>query len=188
MQTEIQFAGFGGQGILLSAKLMAQAAMNQGYFVAWVPSYGPEMRGGTAFCCVVISNKPVGSPLVTDDACCAMVMNLPSMLKFEPRVTPGGRLLVNSSLIDIPASRDDLEVFYIPAVEEATACGNGKMANMVMLGAYLELTGIIKPQSVLDAFHKVFGSKAKKLLAANRTALERGAEVLHSQAFVPAAA
>jgi len=180
-------AGFGGQGVMSLGQLLTYAGMLEGKEVSWMPSYGPEMRGGTAFCCVNISDKPIGSPLIGDDASCAIVMNLPSFNKFEPRVASGGELLVNSSLIDRVSSRDDIQVYYIPANKEAVRCGNVKMANMVMLGAYLELTGIVSHSSIVNAFKKVFGSKAARLLAQNKTALDRGAECIRSQIPLTAA-
>ena len=180
-------AGFGGQGVMSLGQLLAYAGMTEGKEVSWMPSYGPEMRGGTAFCCVNISDKPIGSPLISDDASFAIVMNLPSFHKFEPRVAAGGELLVNSSLIDQLSSRSDLHVYYIAANEEAVRCGNVKMANMVMLGAYLELTGAVRRSSIVNAFKKVFGSKAARLLSQNQKALERGAECLRSQIPLTAA-
>lgn len=174
-------AGFGGQGVMSLGQLLTYAGMLEGKEVSWMPSYGPEMRGGTAFCCVNISDKPIGSPLIGDDANCAIVMNLPSFEKFEPRVASAGELLVNSSLIEQLSSRDDLHVYYIPANEEAVRCGSVKMANMVMLGAYLELTGVVHRSSILNAFKKVFGAKAARLLSQNKTALDHGAECIRSQ-------
>jgi len=180
-------AGFGGQGVMSLGQLLTYAGMLEGKEVSWMPSYGPEMRGGTAFCCVNISDKPIGSPLIGDDASCAIVMNLPSFQKFEPRVASGGELLVNSSLIEQLSSRDDLHVYYIPANEVAVRCGSVKMANMVMLGAYLELTGVVHRSSIVNAFKKVFGAKAARLLSKNKTALDHGAECIRSQIPLTAA-
>lgn len=169
-------AGFGGQGVMSLGQLLAYAGMIEGKEVSWMPSYGPEMRGGTAYCCVNVSEQPIGSPLITNDATCAIVMNLPSFKRFEPLVIPGGDLLINSSLIDITSNRDDIHVHYIPANEEAMTCGNVKMANMVMLGSYLALTGIVEHASVITAFKKVFGTKANRILKQNKEALKRGAD------------
>ena len=180
-------AGFGGQGVMSLGQLLAYAGMIEGKEVSWMPSYGPEMRGGTAYCCVKISDNPIGSPLITDDANSAIVMNLPSFYKFEPWVIPGGELLVNSSLIDQESSRNDLHVHYIPANEEAVACGNVKMANMVMLGAYLELTDIVSLPSIVTAFKKVFANKADRLLQQNQKALLRGIECIRNQVPLTAA-
>jgi 2-oxoglutarate ferredoxin oxidoreductase subunit gamma len=180
-------AGFGGQGVMSLGQLLAYAAMIEDKEVSWMPSYGPEMRGGTAYCCVNISDKPIGSPMITDDASCAIVMNLPSFQKFEPWVVSGGDLLVNSSLINQLSRRNDLHVHYIPANEEAVCCGNVKMANMVMLGAYLELTDIVLKSSILYAFKKVFGKKGRRLLLQNEKALQRGADYIRGQIPLTAA-
>jgi len=179
-------AGFGGQGVMSLGQLLAYAGMIEGKHVTWLPSYGPEMRGGTAYCCVMVSEQPIGSPLITEDATCAIVMNLPSLLKFEARIARGGLLLLNSSLIEQKATRTDLHVHYIPAVEAAVACGNSKIANMVMLGAYLEMTGFVKHASVIEAFKKVFDNKSKLILQQNSTALNKGAEIIHDQLLVTA--
>ncbi len=168
-------AGFGGQGVMSLGQLLAYAGMIEGKHVSWMPSYGPEMRGGTAYCNVMVSDTPVGSPIIGDDATCAIVMNQPSLTKFETSVAPGGLLLVNSSLIEATASRKDIDVHYIPAVELATESGNDRAANMVMLGAYLELTGVVQQENITKAFKKVFGSKAAKLLPVNIRALKNGA-------------
>jgi len=174
-------AGFGGQGVMSLGQLLAYAGMIEGREVSWMPSYGPEMRGGTAFCCVKLSDRPIGSPLIADDASCAIVMNLPSFKKFESRVAPGGVLLVNSSLIDQLSCRNDIDVHYVPANEIAVECGNVKMANIVMLGAFLETTEVVDRSSVVTAFKKVFGKKAEQLLNQNRTALRRGAAHVREQ-------
>jgi len=178
MQSEVMFAGFGGQGILFSAKILAHAAMEQGYEVVWIPSYGPEMRGGTAYCSVVVSDTPVGSPIVTGNATAVIVMNLPSLLKFESNVRPGGMLLVNSSLIDKSVDRGDIRVHRIFANELAVQCGMPRAANMVMLGAYLALAKPVKIESITLAFMKVFGAKADRLLDKNIQALRLGAEAV----------
>ncbi len=174
-------AGFGGQGVMSLGQLLAYAGLIEGREVSWLPSYGPEMRGGTAYCCVNISDRPIGSPLISDDADCAIVMNLPSFLKFEPQIVPGGRVLVNSSLIDEQSTRADLHACYIPANEIALKCGNAKMANMVMLGAYIKLTGIVSESSVMKAFGKVFAKKTARFREQNKAALKRGAACIGDQ-------
>lgn len=178
-------AGFGGQGVMSLGQLLAYAGMIEGKQVTWMPSYGPEMRGGTAYCCVVLSDHAVGSPIITDDATCAIVMNSPSLLKFEPLVSPGGILLVNSSLVDHEPLRDDLQTYHIAAFEEAVDCGNGNMANMIMLGAYLFLSGAVQQASALEAFNKVFGSKGEEIQALNEEALRRGAFLAEGEAMAP---
>ncbi len=172
-------AGFGGQGVMSLGQLLAYAGMLEGKEVSWMPSYGPEMRGGTAYCSVVIADEPVGSPIVTTNATCAIVMNQPSLEKFERSVVSGGLLLINSSLAGRGARRRDLRAYAIPANELAAACGNPRAANMVMLGAYLALTGAVTTAAVVEAFSKVFGEKAARLLDLNIRALEQGAAAVY---------
>jgi 2-oxoglutarate ferredoxin oxidoreductase subunit gamma len=169
-------AGFGGQGVMSMGQLIAYAGMLEERFVTWMPSYGPEMRGGTAYCSVMVSEKPVGSPIITSKASCVIVMNYPSLKKFEYLVAPRGLLLVNSSMTAEKCSRDDINAYYIPANDLALACGNGKVANMIMLGACLALTNIAAADSIIEAFKKVFGEKAEKLIPLNVEALTRGME------------
>lgn len=171
-------AGFGGQGVMSMGQLLTYAGMLEGKEVSWLPSYGPEMRGGTANCAVTVSNKPVGSPLISDDATCAIVMNLPSLDKFENDVVPGGKVLINSSLIERKVEREDVEAYYINANELANELGNPKVANMVMLGAYLELSKTVEVESVLEAFKKVFGPSKEKFVPLNKEALLKGAEAV----------
>lgn len=171
---EIICAGFGGQGVMSMGQLLTYSGMLEEKNVSWLPSYGPEMRGGTANCSVIVSDKPIGSPIVTD-ATSAIVMNLPSLLKFEKDVVKDGLLLVNSSLIEAKTTRDDIKAYYIPANEIAGEIGNAKAANMVMLGAFLELTKIVEVESVLSAFKKVFGPSKEHLIPMNKEALEKGA-------------
>ena len=137
-------------------QLLTYAGMIEGKNVSWLPSYGPEMRGGTANCSVIVSDQLVGSPIVTD-ATSVIAMNLPSLLKFEKDLVKDGLLLINSSLIDHKASRDDIKGYYVPANELANEVGNAKVANMVMLGAFIELTKIVDTQSIMAALKKVFG-------------------------------
>ena len=171
-------AGFGGQGVMSLGQLLTYAGMIENKHVTWLPSYGPEMRGGTAYCNVVISDSPVGSPIVTGNATCAIVMNLPSLLKFEKSVVPGGMVLVNSSLIDQTVTRRDVHAYSIPAGELASECGNVRAANMVMLGAYIALAGPVKVASIIKAFKKVFGKKGLSFLDLNVAAMHRGAEAV----------
>lgn len=171
-------AGFGGQGVMSMGQLLTYAGMLESKEVSWLPSYGPEMRGGTANCSVIVSDKPIGSPVVTNDATCAVVMNLPSLIKFEADVEKGGKILVNTSLIAQKVERTDIEAYYLPANEIAIELGNAKVANMVMLGALLEITKTVETESVLDAFKKVFGPSKEKFVPLNRAALEKGAEAV----------
>lgn len=177
MQERVVMAGFGGQGVMSMGQLLTYAGMIENKNVSWLPSYGPEMRGGTANCNVMVSDSPIGSPIVTE-ATAAIVMNLPSLDKFEDDVVEGGNLLINSSLIEKKAKRDDLNKYYIPANELAVELGNAKVANMVMLGAYLELTKAVKIESIVEALKKVFGESKSHLIPINKKALEKGAEAV----------
>lgn len=176
MATEkIIMAGFGGQGVMSMGQLLTYAGMIENKQVSWLPSYGPEMRGGTANCAVIVSDTPVGSPIITEDATAALVLNLPSLVKFEKNLQPGGNLLINSSLIEKKAEREDVNAYYIPANEIANELGNNKVANMVMLGAYLELTKVVSVDTVIEALKKVFGPSKADLVPLNKEALSRGA-------------
>ncbi|MGO1368956.1 MAG: 2-oxoacid:acceptor oxidoreductase family protein [Senegalia sp. (in: firmicutes)] len=177
MQESIIIAGFGGQGVMSIGQLLTYAGMIENKNVSWLPSYGPEMRGGTANCNVMVSDSNIGSPIVTE-ATAAIVMNRPSLEKFENDIIKGGNLLINSSLIDSKPKRDDLKVYYIPANELAMDIGNSKVANMIMLGAYLELTNAVEIDSIIEAFKKVFGDSKSHLIPINKEALEKGAEAV----------
>ena len=176
MQNEVQFAGFGGQGIMLIGKILAHAAMKEGYEVSWVPSYGPEMRGGTAHCTVIISEDEIGSPVVTRPQV-AMVMNLPSLDKYEPLIKPGGLLVVNSSLVDRDAERTDIDVVSVPANDIAEEMGEKRLANMVLLGALLEKLPILPANEVAEALGRHIPEHRRNLLDANLKAMKRGAAV-----------
>lgn len=180
MEQKVIMAGFGGQGVMAIGKLLAYAGMIEEKHVTWMPSYGPEMRGGTANCAVVVSDEEVGSPLISKDGTAAIVMNLPSMTKFEKELLPGGKLIINKSLIDIEPTRKDIEAYYVNANELAMELGNAKVANMVMLGAYLELTKIVEVESILQAFVKVFGENKSHLVPLNKDALAKGAEAIRN--------
>ncbi len=175
--TEIVMAGFGGQGMLLAGKVLAQAAMALGKEVSWLPSYGPEMRGGTANVTVCISSKPIGSPLI-DTPRALLVMNLPSLEKFAPMVRPGGVIVVNSSLVPKDPARADCVVVKVAAREVAEQAGTHKASNFVMLGAYVGATGVLPAEAVEAAIEAEFeGSKAKFVptnLAAFRAGLALG--------------
>ena len=172
MQSEVMFAGFGGQGILLSAKILAQAAMNEGKEVAWVPSYGPEMRGGTAYCTVVISDRLIGSPIIRNPMH-LVAMNRPSLEKFAPMVKPGGVILVNSSLIPIDSGREDVDEVRIPVNDIAVRLGSVRSANIVALSAFVARTGLVSMDTLRDCVEAEF-SKKKKLVPMNLAAVEEG--------------
>jgi len=174
MQVEVKFAGFGGQGIMLAGKLLALAGMEEGRQVAWIPSYGPEMRGGTAYCDVVISDRPIGSPIVNHPLH-LVVMNRPSLEKFGPAIKKEGLIITNSTLIPITADRDDLTEVRVPCNQIAIEIGNPKGANMVALGAYVACSRIVAMDAVEHAVRHEFEKKAK-LVDINLEALRRGAE------------
>lgn len=178
LDEKIVCAGFGGQGVMLIGQLITYAGMIDGKQVSWLPSYGPEMRGGTANCSVMVSDGPIGSPVISNNATAAIIMNLPSLVKFESEVLPGGKLLINSSLIEKKAERTDVDVYYVPCNDIANELGNMKVANMVMLGAFLELTKLVKVESVIAALEKIFGEAKKNLIEINRTAMAKGAEAV----------
>lgn len=174
MQEEIIISGFGGQGALFAGQLLAYAAMDSGYYVTWIPSYGPEMRGGRARCTVVISDEEIGSPLVRRPSS-AIVLNIPSMEAFEPAVKPGGVLVVNSSLVPQKSERDDIRVFYIPATDIASELGNMRLANVVCLGALVRATGILPLEAIKQALDQHLPERHRQLLPLNNQALDRGA-------------
>ncbi|MFH2059570.1 MAG: 2-oxoacid:acceptor oxidoreductase family protein [Pseudomonadota bacterium] len=175
MQTEIQFAGFGGQGILLSAKLLAYTAMKQGYFVAWVPSYGPEMRGGTAYCTVVIGDKRIGSPVIKNPSH-LVAMNRPSLEKFAATVKPGGIIFINSSLIPTRSERNDIIELIVPANDIAIQAGSVKAANIVALSAFVAKSKIVDLDMLKDCIKEEFADKAK-IIPLNMNAFDRGVAV-----------
>ncbi len=170
-------AGFGGQGVMSMGRLLAYTGMLKGLEVSWLPSYGPEMRGGTANCNVIISETPIGSPIITRDATAVIAMNLPSMRKFEVELVENGLLVLNRSLISVDGERHDIRSVPVAANEEASGLGSGKAANMVMLGSFLALTNLFTVDEVADALQKVFGPRKVDLLPLNRAALERGYEL-----------
>ncbi len=176
MENKIICAGFGGQGVMSMGQLLAYAGMIEGKNVSWLPSYGPEMRGGTANCAVTVSDEEISSPIITNDADVAIIMNLPSLIKFENDVKPGGKIFINSSLITKKVERTDVEVHYIDANELAKEIGNAKAANLVMLGALLKSMSIVDIEAILEAFKKVFGPSKEKFIPQNRDALVKGGE------------
>jgi len=172
MQNDVIMAGFGGQGILLIGKVLAYAGMNDGKEVSWLPSYGPEMRGGTCNCTVVISDRPVGSPVIQSPRA-VVAMNLPSLDKFEPTMRPGGVLLINSSLIHREARRHDVTVIRVPANGIANELGNPRAANMVILGAYIGATDAVTLEQVEEVVRDSFAAKPA-LIEVNLEALRKG--------------
>ena len=169
------FAGFGGQGMLLIGKFLAMACMLDGKHVSWLPSYGPEMRGGTANCSVTVSDQPIGSPLVAD-ADCIVAMNRPSLDKFEHAVKPGGVLVINSSIIDRKAERDDIQVVYCDANRIAEEVGNPKGANVAILGALMAADDVCETDKMIEAIRLELGERKARFLEGNKAALAAGME------------
>jgi 2-oxoglutarate ferredoxin oxidoreductase subunit gamma len=177
MTHEILFAGFGGQGVLSMGMTLAYAGLVEGKEVSWMPSYGPEMRGGTANCIVIISSKPISSPLVTRfDA--VLALNQPSLLKFENAVKPNGILMYDSDACIIPPSRTDITVVPVPAEEVAKQLNNLKVKNMVMLGSFLSACEVVSIPAVVKALAKVLPERYHHLLEVNHQALLRGEQLV----------
>ncbi len=177
MQQEFIFAGFGGQGVLLMGQLLAHAAMDEGKKVSWIPSYGPEMRGGTANCTVIVSDREIGSPVVSEPSC-VVAMNLPSLDKFEDQVKPGGVLVINSSLVTREPKRKDVTVVKVAATDIANEMGNVRVANMVALGAVIGATGVVTAESLLEALRKNLPAHRQNLLPLNKEAIEKGRDAV----------
>jgi 2-oxoglutarate ferredoxin oxidoreductase subunit gamma len=174
MEKSFVFAGFGGQGVILAGKLLAQAGVDYGLEVTWLPSYGPEMRGGTANCTVVLSDEPIGSPVV-DNPTALVAMNLPSLVRFEKTVAEGGTILVNSSLIAQTTERSDVHALNVPANDIALSLGNARAANMVALGAIVKATGVVPLELIKSTMTKMLSHKdSAKLVAVNEHALGAG--------------
>lgn len=173
MIKSIVIAGFGGQGVMLMGKIIAESAMLDGLNVTWLPSYGPEMRGGTANCTVIIGDEPIGSPVV-DTPDVVIAMNIPSMLKFEEVVKKDGIMILNSSVIDREPTRKDVRVYKIEANKIADAIGNSKVLNMVTLGAFAKVTGLVKLEMIEKALEETFAGRNKKLIELNLEAVQSG--------------
>jgi len=171
MSSKMFFAGSGGQGIMLMGQMVASAAILDDKATTFFPSYGPEMRGGTANCTVIVSDKPISSPLIFESDC-VVAMNLPSMLKFEPTLKAGGVLLLNKSLIHQEAKRSDITVYEIPVTDLAHDLGDNRVANMIMLGAFARTTGIVSPEKLEKIIHDTFGAKGKNLVELNLKAFK----------------
>ena len=177
MEKQFLIAGFGGQGVLLIGTLIAKAAMLEDHEVSWMPSYGPEMRGGEANCAVVVSDEQIGSPLVNEPPV-LIAMNKPSLVKFMPQMPEGGTLLYNSSLIRDVEIRGDVKAIAVPCNEIADALQNSRVANMVMLGAYIAKTKCVDIENIIEALRYKLGEKKEHLIPVNREALLRGAAAI----------
>jgi len=173
MEKQILIAGFGGQGILFAGKFLAYEGLIAGMSLSWLPSYGPEMRGGTANCSVILSDGKIGSPLVTKPDILA-ALNLPSLDKYENDVKPGGQIYINSSLIERKVLRADVEVFYVPATKKAEENGLKSLANMVMIGNMLKNSNLFPFESMTDALEKIIPPSKAELHDYNMKMLELG--------------
>lgn len=175
MYYDVFISGFGGQGILLAGQLLAQAGLERGLNVTFFPSYGVEMRGGTARCTVVLSDEEIGSPIV-DNPACVIAMNQPSLVRYRDRVADGGLLIVNSSLARMEdAAREGIRVHSIPMSELAIELGNARLANMVALGAFAGLSGTLKPGEIADALEVVISTRNRSFIPLNEKAILEGA-------------
>ena len=177
MHEKIIIAGFGGQGVMLAGQLLTYAGMYEDKQVSWLPSYGPEMRGGTANCHVTVSDKPIGSPIIAE-ATSVIIMNQPSLDKFYPLLKQGGDLFINSSLVDTKIEDDNIHIFYIPANEIAREIGNDKAANMVLLGAYLARHPIVSLKTIGDVLTKTMTGAKTKFIPMNLEAIDRGKQLI----------
>ncbi len=174
MDQELIIAGFGGQGILSMGKILAYAGLHEGKNVSWLPSYGPEMRGGTANCNVIISEEPVGSPIISQ-ATALIVMNQPSLEKFEDMVAPGGIIILDSSLVPVMPKREDVKVFAIPATTHAYEMGNATFAGIILLGKFIGETGVISKENFENALKSVLPARKHGLIPEEMVALDWGA-------------
>ena len=171
--TQILIAGFGGQGVLFAGKFLAYKGLVQDKQVSWLPSYGPEMRGGTANCSVILSDSPVGSPIITNPDV-LVAMNLPSLQKFVDAVVPGGQIFIDSTLIDAKVERTDVQVFYIPATQLAKDAGFATLANMVLMGKVMKESGAVDFADNRKALESFIPAKKANLIDVNCQALQTG--------------
>ena len=176
MTTQILIAGFGGQGILFTGKFLAYKGLIENRQVSWLPSYGPEMRGGTASCGVILSDEPVGSPIVSKPDV-LIAMNIPSLDRYEDSVAPGGVIIADSTLIGRKVRRTDVTAYYVPATQMASDAGIPTLANMIIAGKLLKILNADAPDSVAAALEKVISAKHRDMLDVNRKALEMGANI-----------
>jgi len=170
---QLLISGFGGQGLLMTGKVLAYKWMLEGYNVSWLPSYGPEMRGGTASCAVVVSEHMIGSPIVANPNV-LMVMNLPSLDKFEDKVTPGGKIFIDSSLVERKVQRTDVDTYYIPASQMASDSGMTKLANMILMGKFLQVYGETDIDAIGAGLDKCIPASLKDLYDVNMKAIKLG--------------
>jgi len=174
-EKQILFAGFGGQGVLSMGLFLTHMAMNAGKSVSWVPSYGAEMRGGTANCLVTIADEEISSP-ITENPWMAVIMNRPSLDKFEEKIKPNGTIVINSSMVDRMPNRKDINVLELPVNEIAEKLGNTRGANMILLGAYLEKTGVVEAEKAMEHFKTIFKDKEESIIEKNKEAFLTGVQ------------
>lgn len=167
------FSGFGGQGVLMMGISLANSAMNKGYHVTYLPAYGAEMRGGTANCTVALGDEEIASP-VSSEPNYLVVMNAPSLFSFQNRVTSGGTIFLNSSIIKDRPNRQDVKVFCVPCADMALELGNSRVANIIMMGAFIKKSGVVSPDIYLKSLESIMGSKKKSLAEINRKAFAAG--------------
>jgi 2-oxoglutarate ferredoxin oxidoreductase subunit gamma len=184
MHQEIIFSGFGGQGALFAGQLMTYAGMNAGWQVTWIPSYGPEMRGGTAHCTVIISDQPIGSPIIRNPTI-AVALNPESVDKYRPLVKPGGLLVINSTLVQYPVVRDDISIVAVPANDLAAELGNVKIANVVLVGAMLAERPVVSLRAVEMVLNERLDGAKRRFVEPNVRALYRGAAYIQERQRVP---
>ncbi len=173
MTTQTLIAGFGGQGVLFAGKFLAFKGLVENKEVSWLPSYGPEMRGGTASCGVILSDEPVGSPIVSNPDV-LIVMNLPSLDKYENDTVPGGKIFVDSTLVSRKVQRTDVDAYYIPATQMAIDAGVPTLANIILVGKMLKETGLFSFENMIDTVKKLVPAKKQELVEKNMLALEAG--------------
>lgn len=173
MERSVVIAGFGGQGILFAGHVLADAAVGEDLEVFWIPSYGPEMRGGTASCTVIVADEPIGSPVV-DRATAVVVMNPPSLARFEPLVAPGGVLIVNDTLVEAAATRTDVDEVRVPCTALARDAGDDRLVSVVALGALISRLDLVPPDAVRRAITESVGTKRPEILAADLAAFDAG--------------
>ncbi len=173
--TQILIAGFGGQGVLFAGKFLAYKGLTADMQVSWLPSYGPEMRGGTANCSVILSDTPVGSPIITNPDV-LVAMNLPSLQKYVNDVVPGGQIYLDATLIDVKVERTDIQVFYVPATQMAKDAGFASLANMVLMGKVLKESGAVAFEGSRETLEKFIPARKANLIDANCRALQLGCD------------
>jgi 2-oxoglutarate ferredoxin oxidoreductase subunit gamma len=173
VESSVIIAGFGGQGILFAGQILARAAMEEGREVLWIPSYGPEMRGGTASCTVILGDQPIGSPIV-DHPSALIALNPPSLAKYGPWVVPGGVVVVNESLVGTSAGRTDVDEVRVPCTRLAAAAGDHRVVSVVALGAYVARARVVEAASVHQALRDLLGARRPQVLAVDLAAFDAG--------------